>query len=298
MNKSLEVLKAIYKPYRYTIIGKATKLETTSGDFIVKEESSDIKKLFNYLKTRGFYNYPKLIDGTRKDVNVYTYIENITIPNEQKLLDMIDVVSNLHNTTSYYKEVSEDKYKTIYEDIKDNIEYLKNYYNTKYDIYFNEIYMSPSHFLFMRNYYKVIQALRFCEEELDKWYEIVKDNKSIRVCIVHNNLKLDHFIESDNNYLISWDNYIIDTPVIDIVNLYKNEYNYYNFSEVLKKYMNSFPLLEYEQKLLFILLALPPIVKEDSNEFNNTMIMQENFDYIFKTEDLIRPYYSNNEEKE
>ena len=29
MNRSLEVLKAIYKPYRYTIKGKATVLETT-----------------------------------------------------------------------------------------------------------------------------------------------------------------------------------------------------------------------------------------------------------------------------
>ena len=298
MNKSLEVLKAIYKPYRYTIMGKATMLETTSGDFIIKEEKKNIKELFSYLKSRDFYSFPKLIDGSRKDVNVYSYIEDTPMPNEQKLLDLTDVVSTLHNNTSYYKEVSEDKYKSIYENIQDNINYLKSYYQTKYDIYFNEVYMSPSHYLFMRNYYKVVQALDFCESELNNWYDLVKDNKSIRVSVVHNNLKLDHYIKSDKDYLISWDNYILDTPVLDIVNLYKNEYKYYNFEAVLKRYFNNYPLLDYEQKLLFILLVLPPIIKEDSNEFKNTEIMQENFDYIFKTEELIRPYYAHNKEKE
>ena len=172
------------------------------------------------------------------------------------------------------------------------------YYQTKYDIYFNEVYMSPSHYLFMRNYYKVVQALDFCESELNNWYDLVKDNKSIRVSVVHNNLKLDHYIKSDKDYLISWDNYILDTPILDIVNLYKNEYKYYNFEAVLKRYFNNYPLLDYEQKLLFILLVLPPIIKEEGNEFKNSEIMQENFEYIFKTEELIRPYYANNEEKE
>ena len=45
MNKSLEILKAIYKPYRYTIKGKTTILETTSGDFIIKPKNKDMNEL-------------------------------------------------------------------------------------------------------------------------------------------------------------------------------------------------------------------------------------------------------------
>lgn len=298
MNKSLEILKTIYKPYRYTIKGKTTKLETTNGDFIIKEKNKDVKGLFNYLKSRNFDSFPILIDGSRKEVNVYSYIEEIAMPSEQKLLDMTDVVANLHGSTSYYKEVSEDKFKSIYEDIKQNINYLKAFYNTKYEMYFNEIYMSPSHYLFMRNYFKALEALKFCEKELDEWYEIVKKNNNIRVSVLHNNLSLDHYFKADKDYLISWDNYKVDTPVLDIVTLYKNEYKKYNFEAILKKYFNNFPLLDYEKKLLFILLVLPPIINEDSNEFNNSKKMQENFDYIFKTENLIRPYYAHDEEKE
>ena len=268
MNRSLEVLKAIYKPYRYTIKGKATVLETTSGMFLIKEKQKDMGKLFDYLIHRHFDNFPNIIDESRKDVN----------------------------KTSYFKEVSEDKYKEIYENIKGNIAYLKNFFLVKYEMYFSEIYMSPSHYLFMRNFWKVDAALDFAENELDEWYNLVKEENKIRVSIVHNNLELDHFIKSDKDYFISWDNAKIDTPVLDFVNLYKKEYEKCNFEIVLKKYINEFPLLEYEKKLLFILLTLPPTIKESSDEFTNTKQMRKLFDYVFKTENLIRPYYANDEE--
>ena len=55
MNSSLEVLKKIYKPYRYTLKGNVVVLHTTSGDLVVKKKSdTDIKTIFNYLKSRNF----------------------------------------------------------------------------------------------------------------------------------------------------------------------------------------------------------------------------------------------------
>ncbi len=296
MNRSLEVLKAIYKPYRYTIKGKATVLETTSGMFLIKEKQKDMGKLFDYLIHRHFDNFPNIIDESRKDVNVYEYVEGINLPNDQKCEDLIDLLSLLHTKTSYFKEVSEDKYKEIYENIKGNIAYLKNFFLVKYEMFFPEVYMSPSHYLFMRNFWKVDAALDFAENELDEWYSLVKEENKIRVSVVHNNLELEHFIKSDKDYFISWDNAKIDTPVLDFVNLYKKEYEKCNFEIVLKKYINEFPLLEYEKKLLFILLTLPPTIKESSDEFTNTKQMRKLFDYVFKTENLIRPYYANDEE--
>ena len=296
MNRSLEVLKALYKPYRYTIKGKATVLETTSGDFIIKEKNKNIGELYNYLVSRHFNNFPSLIDESRKDVNVYEYIEGINMPLNQKCEDLIDLVADLHNRTCYFKEVSEDTYKVIYENIKSNINYLKQYYNTKYDMYFTEVYMSPSHYLFMRNFSKVMASLDFCEQELDEWYKLVKDETKIRVSIIHNNLELDHYIKSDKDYFISWDKAKIDTPVLDFVNLYKKEYEKCNFEVVLARYMQAFPLLEYEKKLLFILIALPPEIKEGASEFESTKEMRKKMDYVFKTEYLIRPYYASEEE--
>ena len=294
MNKSIEVLKSIYKPYRYTIKGKSTILETTCGDFIIKPKNKDINELYTYLTNRGFMNYPKIIDSSRDEVNVFEYVEDIKLPKEQKCDDLIEIIASLHNKTSYFKEVSEDKFKSIYEDIKSNISYLSNYYNTLYEIGFNEVYASPSNYIFMRNYFKINAALEYANNELDNWYSLVTNETKIRVCLIHNNLELNHLL---NNKLISWDNYMIDTPVIDIVKLYKNEWKNINFSEILERYIYKFPLLDYEKKLLFILISMPPQIKKSNNEFEKCKVISEVMDYVFKTEELIRPYNTKQEEE-
>lgn len=294
MNKSIEVLKSIYKPYRYTIKGKSTILETTCGDFIIKPKNKDINELYTYLTNRGFINYPKIIDSSRDEVNVFEYVEDIKLPKEQKCDDLIEIIASLHNKTSYFKEVSEDKFKSIYEDVLSNINYLSNYYNTLYEIGFNEIYASPSNYIFMRNYYKLNSALEYAKSELENWYSLITNETKIRVCLIHNNLELNHLL---NDKLISWDNYMIDTPVIDIVKLYKKEWNNINFSEILERYMYKFPLLEYEKKLLFILISMPPEIKKSDNEFEKCKMVSEVMDYVFKTEELIRPYNTEHEEE-
>ena len=294
MNKSIEILKSIYKPYRYTIKGKSTILETTCGDFIIKPKNKDINELYTYLTNRGFINYPKIIDSSRDEVNVFEYVEDIKLPKEQKCDDLIEIIASLHNKTSYFKEVSEDRFKSIYEDVLSNINYLSNYYNTLYEIGFNEVYASPSNYIFMRNYYKLNSALEYAKSELENWYSLVTNETKIRVCLIHNNLELNHLL---NDKLISWDNYMIDTPVIDIVKLYKKEWKNINFSEILERYMYKFPLLEYEKKLLFILISMPPDIKKSDNEFEKCKVVSEVMDYVFKTEELIRPYNAEHEEE-
>ena len=297
MNKSLEVLKSIHKPYRYTLRGKATLSETTSGDFIIKHKKKDISELYNYLLSRGFDNFPKLIDASRADVNVFEYIESIRMPKEQMCDDIIDLIASLHNKTSYFKEVSEDTYKAIYEDIKSNISYMKNYYDTMFEIGFTAVYPSPSNYQFLRNFSKLNAALDFCSKELDNWYDLIKGETKTRVAVVHNNLSLEHYLKSNKEVLISWDDYMIDTPIIDLVKLYKNTYLTVNFSEVLERYLYKFPLLEYEKKLLFILITLPPEFKKCDSELLQCRENSRVIDYVFKTEDLIRPYYSDNSEE-
>ena len=73
-NRSLRVLKDIYKPYRYTISGRAHILESTSGNVVVKEKEKDLRSLYQYLESRGFSSYPALLDDSREGVNVLLLI--------------------------------------------------------------------------------------------------------------------------------------------------------------------------------------------------------------------------------
>ena len=289
MNSSLEALKTTLKPYRYTKKKNVTIIDSTSGSYVIKEKSNNqVKKAYNYLLSRNFDYFPKLAEEDREDINVFEYIEEITEPKDQKAQDLIDLVALLHNKTTYYKEITIDKYKEIYENLQNNILYTQNYYNNLYDIKINEIYPSPSTYLLLRNIYKIFAALDYALDLLDTWYESTKNDLKERVAFIHNNLELEHFLKSDKGYLISWEKSKIDSPILDLITFYQNEYLNLNFETIMKKYLKNYPLKENELNLFFIVISIPPLIKLDNNEYLNTKNLRTNLDYIFKTENLIK----------
>ena len=56
--------------------------------------------------------------------------------------------------------------------------------------------------------------------------------------------------------------------------------------------MQSFNLNDSERKLLFIMISTPPEIKFLKNEFTSSLNIRKQLDYIYKTENLIRPYYA------
>lgn len=290
---SIDILTKIYKPYKVSVKGNTKIFNCTSGNYVIKnKKNKDIKELYKYLNSRSFKYYPKLIEDNRDEVNVFEYVEDNSIDNEQKLIDLINLISLLHSKTSYYKEITNDKIKEIYEELLGRVEYLEEYLNKIiYEIEDN-VFVSPSGNLILINSSKIFSLLTFLKNEIEEWYKISIDTNKMRVSIVHNNLELDHYIKNENEYLISWDNYIIDSPILDIVKLYKNVYLTMDFSNPLKVYMEKFPLNENEKKLLFIMLVMPDEINLTNNELKNISIVRKYLDYIYKTENLIRPYYS------
>lgn len=292
---NLSYIKSVYKPFRITKNKSAMIIDSTEGKFVLKKENKDLYTLFNYLNKRGFNNFPKLVKNFRDEENLFEYVSEDDTFKEQKLASLSGVLSSLHNKTVYFKSTSLDNYKEIYENISSNLKYISNYYNVMFLTFLNDEYQSPSKYLFSRNYFKIKEAIKFCSDELENWYNLVQDKENVRVSVVHNNLAMDHFIDNNESpVLISWDNYKIDTPVLDFVTLYHNEYLNYDFSSFLTEYLSTFELLEEEKKLLFILISIPLLVTKGNTEFENTKKMHENIIYLYKTEKLIKPYYVNN----
>ena len=292
---SKDLLTRIYKPYKVTVKGSTKIFNCTNGDYVVKpKKEKDIQELYKYLSSRSFEYYPKLIEDNRSDVNVYEYIEDNSIDDEQKLYDLINLISLLHNKTSYYKEVTNDKIKSIYEELLGRVLFLEEYFNKIIFEIEDNVFISPSNNLLLNNSSKIFESLTFLKREIEEWYKISIDKNKMRVSLIHNNLELDHYIKNKDDYLISWDNYKIDSPILDIVKLYKKVYLNMDFSEPLKTYMDKFELTEIEKKLLFIMLVMPDEINLTENELRNVSTVRKYLDYIFKTENLIRPYYNAN----
>ncbi|MCM1053791.1 MAG: hypothetical protein NC483_07460 [Ruminococcus sp.] len=289
MNDALTDLKEHFKPYRYTKKKKVTIIDSTSGSYVVKEKTDNkVSDAYNYLLGRNFDYFPRLTNELRDDVNIFEYIPEIKMPKEQKALDMIDLVSLLHNKTTYYKEITEDKYKEIYENLQNNINYTRNYYDNTYNILIEETMPSPSHYLLMRNIYKIFSALDFASDKLDDWYQNTKEDLKERVAFIHNNLETDHFIKNNKDYLISWEKSKIDAPILDLITFYQKEYMNFDFEPLLKKYLKNYPLKDNELNLFFIVISIPPIITLEGEEMRLTKDIRAKLDYLFKTENLIK----------
>lgn len=298
MNRSIEILKETYKPFKITKKGQVVILNSTSGDLIVKQKNNDIYTLYQYLKSRSFDYFPELIDFNRDDVHVFEFVKGVKMSDEQKAADLTELISLLHNKTSYYKKVTSDTYKAIYENIQANIIDLKTYYSDLFDLYVLNDYNSPSEYLFLRNYYEINNCLIFCDAKLNDWYNLVKDKHEERVSLIHNNLELDHFIKGDKDYLISWDKAVVDSPVLDMINFYRKEFHNLHFDSIFKTYFNNFELKEEEKQLLFICIAIPEKVVIEGNEYEKCMKISKLYDYIFNTEEVLKPYYSEEKKTE
>lgn len=283
-------------PRKYTKKNKVIIVDTETGKYRIKEKTNNNKEILQYLKTRNFNYIPEII-SEEENYEIAPYIENFDIPKEQKILDLIDLVSLLHNKTTHYKETTEDDYKEIYEDLNNNIEYLYTYYIDIITIIETKVYMSPSEYTLARNISKIFKILEFTKQELEIWYNIVKQKNKKRLVVLHNNLELDHIINNETNYLISWDKTKIDLPIFDIYKLYLKHSLEFEFGEILKRYEKNYPLYEDERKLFFILILLPPKIEFNQTEYQNTKKIGKMIDYLYKTENLISPYYSNKREE-
>lgn len=117
------------------------------------------------------------------DVYVYEYVSNTKTPDEQRMSDLIKIDALLHNKTVYYKDISIDEVKEIYENLTAKINELYNYYDDVMTMIESRIYMSPSEYMLARNCSMIFNCLDFSRSKLDEWYEIMK-NKNKKNSII------------------------------------------------------------------------------------------------------------------
>lgn len=264
---------------------------TIFNDEYVKKEDKDNEEIYDYLDSRDFHHYLKYQQRV-ENASYYPYIKDLTIDNYQKGEDLINITSELHNKTSYNKEITKEKYKKIHDNISGYVNHLDEYYYKLLESFEVIEYASPSQNLFLSNYSKLLMLFDFIQKENDSWYALVQNKNKERICLNHGNLCLEHLIKNDKAYLISWDKSSFDSPILDIVTFYHNEWENLEFSSLLNIYLEKCKLTDEEKKLLFLNLAIPKKIKVYNREIDNIEEVRKLFDYIFKTEELLRTYYS------
>ena len=178
----------------------------------------------------------------------------------------------------------------VYEKIGNEIEETFNYYNVVMDNIENEIYMSPTNYLIARNISIIYGAIKYARDNIDRWYQMIQDKRKMRVVMVHNNLKLEHYIKGDRPYLISWEKAVIDSPIFDIITLFKNHYLDFEFVDILKIYLSKYPLSREEMTLFLTIISIPDKITYVNSEYLTVLRVRRIIDYIYKSQELVKEY--------
>ena len=270
--------------------GKVTIITTDNNKYVLKENYNN--NFYEYLNARGFNHFPKIYSISDSKL-VMEYINDKKIPLEQRLEDIVYLISILHNNTLFDKKIDLDNIKEIYENINNKQDYLMDYYHNLQDEIEEEIYMSPANYLLIRNISLIYSSIKYSKYYLNKFYELVKDKNSFRYSYIHGNLDINHLLEDDNLYLISWDKSRLDLPIYDLIDFYKKNYNNITLNSILSIYEKKMPLQKEEKFLLFSLLILPDEINNNITEYSKTKQISN---MIFYIEDLLDYLKDNSKE--
>ena len=279
-----------FTPKSITKDKSAIIIETENDKYAIKENETNLDKTYKYLNVRGFNYFPnyQIIDNYM----IYNYIEDIEEDESQKLEDLIYLISLLHLKTTRYSKIDIDDYKIIYENLDNRINKVTNYYTNLNNEIDSTIYMSPSQYLLVRNISTIYSALNFSKEKLDEYYQLIKQSTSMRKVLIHNNYDLKHLRKNKSLYLINFSKSKIERPIYDLLNIYNNSYNKKDFKYLLNIYESKYPLNKDELYLLFIYISIPEIITFEKDEYKNTLKVKKILDKLYKSDELIRPYFN------
>ena len=289
MNNLKEIItKYDFKIKSITYQNKVIILNTTKGKYVYKNNNN--YKIYEYLLSRGFTYFPKPITEDNANYEIVEYIDEFSLEKEQKIKDLISITSLLHKKTFFYKELDLNDLKKMYEKMQDDSNYLMNYYNNINDIIDNTTFMSPSMYKLVLNIDLFYYLITFVKVESTNWFNNIKDSKNIRYSLIHGNLDLSHLMENDNFYLISWNKARIDLPYIDLKKILEENYNYFNFLDILNEYQKDNKLDSNEYLFLLINLALPKKVEFTNNTYLDCYNLSNYVEYLKKIVVVIHKY--------
>ncbi len=294
MNNELQDIIKKHKlhPKSYQKIKSVYLINDGLKRFIIKTNTNNYD-IYKYLISRNFIYFPKNYNEMNDNYDILEYIDDLNINQEQKINDYLKLLALLHKNTSYQREIDLDEIKEKYESITNRILYLKEHYHNLNNMIDKEIFLSPAMYLLVRNISLIYHIMNDSLIMLNMLYSKLKNKKSIRVALLHNNISLDHLITNDNIYLISWDKASFDNPIYELETFYRKYYQNLELTDFLKIYENTNQLLDDEKQLLLILLAIPKEIKLSNDTFSDTKKINDEINYLSKIYELLIQYMPN-----
>ncbi len=185
------------------------------------------------------------------------YNDELIQAKDMRLKFYLKELSFLHNKSQYYMKVNDGFFEETYDYVIDNLEKAKQELN---DILFRIEaldYKSPSSWLLLMNNQLFFQAIDEAKKHIEKFLDLSKELKQLRVSLIYQNFDYQHIILKSNK-IISTEKMCIAPPIYDLKYLFDYSFNgSIDLSGFIKEYLDNFTLLEYEKEWLLGLLFIP-----------------------------------------
>ena len=289
MNKKLRDILITHQIHPKSYQKKKNVYIVSDGSkvYVIKLNTNNYD-IYKYLLSRDFLYFPNNYSDIDDDYDLMEFIDDLLVTREQKINDYVHVLAILHYKTSYKREIDLDEIKEKYEGITNRLTYLQNYYHNLNNMIDKESFLSPAMYLLVRNISLIYKILEKSLISLNKIYSNVKNEKSIRVSLIHNNIDLSHLINNNHIYLISWDKARFDIPIYELEVFFRKYYRDIEISDFLKEYNLINKLSLDEEKLLLILLAIPQELSFTNNTYLDTKTVNDEIDYLNKVYELLK----------
>lgn len=289
MNDIREIIdKYQFVVKKYKKKGNVHILDTDNGRFCLKKKCDNkVYETIKYLKSKHFNNFVDFYSEENDRFCITKYIDDDNLLKEDKAIELIYLISMLHNRTTFYKSISLDEVKCFYEEKINQLNDIRNYYDNLCYVFDNDVFISPSKYLLLRNISLIFKSVDYSKKYLDMWYEIMKNKKSKRVVLNHNNLDLSHILISGVSYLINWEKAYFDTPVVDLCHFFRKEFLNVDIKMLFNVYLSKYQFLKEEFCLLNSVLLIPFIIEFDNYEIENSKKVYELVCYLNYIKDFV-----------
>lgn len=277
-------------------LGNCKIIDTDKGKYVLKDKKNNIRDIYEYLNAKKYYNYLPLLNNYEDNYEIYPFIETVKEESSDKGVSLIYALSMLHIKTTTYEEINLDEIKKVYENTLEKIDYLYKYYLDLQDYIEANVYMAPAEYLLIRHISGIYRILNFARDKINYWYQEKEKLKKERHVLLNNNLKLDHFLESDDNYFINWNKAKRGPVVYDFVNFFKNEYLNLDMKSLYNVYQSKYRYTLDEENLFLALIAVPDKISFSSNNYINIIKVKNLIIYVNKVFEFISEENKNNQE--
>lgn len=210
------------------------------------------------------------------------------IKKEIKLKSYYQYLSYLHNHSFFFQHIDEEFLKKQKEDLFSVIQERKNQYENLMRQFEMMQFRSPSGWMLVLNYYRIIEYFHQAYHYLNDYYELMKDKSEIRLSLTYNHFCYEHIFIYENK-LISIDHLQINFCIYDIYEMFQTVEPYYqNYDSLFSSYLHNVDLLLEEKLLLCCLLSIIPEVSFYKNEEHNIMEMSKILCYMDSTSRIIQ----------